>query len=451
MPPKPPFPPRGAGENSPERKIAASGLIEETSDADSPVGEDCNSTAWPISSEGKIGPPPPNTAGGRFPLAKCSTRRSYPKMSDTYSSETGEKICHAIAAGQSLRAVCRELRIEKSRVIGWLENNSCKEFADQYARARRKAAGRSGENLDGTRLKASSIALDLEANSVAGRSEERDRVGQLLSEEIDRIRRETRRGTPREPKPEGAGGESTAADSFPLISSIRGIIKRWRHTRAEAAAKRSELEQLFESFLHETEPPSPQAPKHPKAALYRHAWKRAAVLEIIYQQKADQSLAIQFRDFQQLASSRYYKVAPDGPFGKVKLVMGEKAAARLLEFEIQRLSPIKGKQASPLACIYAGICEQGRVYVGQTVGAPEARWVQHRFGRTGPFKGEQQYVEWKVVEGAIDPAKLDERESYYIGFYAADTEGYNATRGNDWRAYERGQAERDRLSLIRKS
>ncbi len=52
---------------------------------------------------------------------------------------------------------------------------------------------------------------------------------------------------------------------------------------------------------------------------------------------------------------------------------------------------------------------------------------------------------WKVIEGGIDPAKLDERESYYIGLYNANTEGYNDTSGNDRKAYERGQAERSRL------
>ncbi len=55
---------------------------------------------------------------------------------------------------------------------------------------------------------------------------------------------------------------------------------------------------------------------------------------------------------------------------------------------------------------------------------------------------------WKVVEGGIDPAELDERESYYIGLYNANKEGYNDTMGNDWKAYERGQAERNRLNSL---
>jgi hypothetical protein len=116
---------------------------------------------------------------------------------------------------------------------------------------------------------------------------------------------------------------------------------------------------------------------------------------------------------------------------------------RLLEIEMQRLFPSRENQrARPLACIYIGRCEQGRAYVGQTVGAPESRWVQHRFGGTGPFKKGEQYVRWEVIEGSIDPAKLDELESYYIGFFDANKNGYNDTQGNDWRAYQRGQADR---------
>ena len=156
----------------------------------------------------------------------------------------------------------------------------------------------------------------------------------------------------------------------------------------------------------------PQGSKHPKAALYRHAWKRAAILGIIYQRRSDQALTTQFQEFEKLASKRYFEVAPDGLYGKARLVMGEKTGTRLLEVEEERLFPIKGKQPRirPLACIYIGICEQGRVYVGQTVGPPESRWVQHRFGGTGPFKKGGRYIAWKVVEGGIDPAKLAERE-----------------------------------------
>ena len=58
-----------------------------------------------------------------------------------------------------------------------------------------------------------------------------------------------------------------------------GFIHRWRAARAESAAKRADLQRRFDAFLLETEPFVPKSP-HPKAALYRHAWKRAAVLGI---------------------------------------------------------------------------------------------------------------------------------------------------------------------------
>ena len=229
---------------------------------------------------------------------------------------------------------------------------------------------------------------------------------------------------------------------------IAGLFKRWREAKAEAAAERARLQSLFESFLRETQPLVPRAPKHREAALYRHAWKRAAVLEVLHQRRSDQSRTSLFREFQQLAAERYYRVAPVGPYGPITLRMETKAATRLLEVEIQRLSPTRRKQllARPLACIYIGKCEEGRVYVGQTTEAPERRWIQHRAEGTGPFKKGAQYVDWKVVEGAVAPAKLNERESYCIGLYDACDKGYNDTRGNDWKAYERGQADRPRHS-----
>ena len=229
---------------------------------------------------------------------------------------------------------------------------------------------------------------------------------------------------------------------------IAGAFKRWREARAEAAKKRAALENLFKSFLRETEPLVPQGSKHPRAALYRHAWKRAAILGIIYQQRTDQSHIALYREFEKLAGERYFEVAPIGPYGKAPLVMASKTGARLLEVEKQRLFPSEGnsRRTHPLASIYIGTCDKGRVYVGQTVGSPESRWVQHRFAGTGPFKNGQLYVKWEVVEGEIDPAKLNERESYWIGFYCADMDGYNGNKGNDRKAYDLGLTERDRFN-----
>jgi hypothetical protein len=238
-------------------------------------------------------------------------------------------------------------------------------------------------------------------------------------------------------------GNAAAQPRKGLLGTAVGLLNRWRADRAEAAAKRADILGRFEAFVTETKPIVEES-KHPKAALYRHAWKRASVLGIIYQRMADSERAGHFREFEKLAAERYFEVAPETLYGKAPLRMGAKTATRLLEIEMQRLFPRQEKQrARPLACIYIGTCSEGRVYVGQTVAAPESRWVQHRFGGTGPFKQGVQYVEWRVIEGGIDPAKLDERESYYIGLFDAHKNGYNETQGNDWRAYQRGLADRN--------
>jgi predicted GIY-YIG superfamily endonuclease len=230
-----------------------------------------------------------------------------------------------------------------------------------------------------------------------------------------------------------------------------GFFRRWRDAiakaaaeradaRAKAAAERADLQRRFEDFLSETEPFVSES-AHPKAALYRHAWKRAAVLGTIYQN--DPVRVAHYQQLEKLAGEQYFKVAPETVYGKAPLRMSGKTGTRLLEMEMQRLFPRREKQvARPLACIYIGTCNQGRVYVGQTVDMPESRWLQHRHNRTGPFKKGEPYVRWEVIEGGINPTKLNERESYYIGLYNAHKNGYNETQGNDWRAYQRGVEDR---------
>jgi predicted GIY-YIG superfamily endonuclease len=171
-------------------------------------------------------------------------------------------------------------------------------------------------------------------------------------------------------------------------------------------------------------------------------------LGVIYRQQSDPARVAHYQQLKELAVEQYFKVAPETLYGKAPLRMGEKMGMRLWEIEMQRLFPTREKQrARPLACIYIGRCDQGRVYVGQTVGAPESRWLQHRSDGTGPFKKGEQYVRWEVVEGGIDLGKLDERESYYIGFYDAYKSGLNETKGNNWRAYERGIQDRSELKF----
>lgn len=225
---------------------------------------------------------------------------------------------------------------------------------------------------------------------------------------------------------------------------ILDFFKRLREAKAMDAALRSRYEIAFEGFLKETHPfVPPRATKHKEAALYRHAWKRACVLEILAQRMNDPPRIDLYREFQQIAVERYYSVAPDGPYGTVQLRMEAKASARLLKAEIERLLPARKLQANPpeLACVYIGKCEKGLVYVGQTTQPPEFRWVQHRSERTGPFKQGANYVTWEVLVGPVPASQLNEQESYFIGLYDAFENGHNDTRGNDWQAYERGRME----------
>lgn len=287
---------------------------------------------------------------------------------------------------------------------------------------------------------------------------------------------------------------------FERLNEVLGDTNR----KQRAAARRS-LEAKFEAFLAETQPLVPIAQKHPQAALYRHAWKRAKVLQLICQgvpdpkrvavfseladltavervaamagtkqaavfskladpatkyhyetvlQLVDQCVpdperATVFSELAYLAAKHYDEVAPDGPYGKVPLQMEPKAVARLLQKEIRRLRPLEPAPPRPLSCIYIGTDEHGKVYIGQTLDAPERRHMQHRSDHTGPFKNGATHISWRVIP--VREEVLDERESYYIGLYDACNNGYNENQGNVRQAYDRGCADRRAGKLPRKS
>lgn len=227
------------------------------------------------------------------------------------------------------------------------------------------------------------------------------------------------------------------------------FIQAWRERRAEAEAEHRQLERLFLEFVEETRPLAPKAKKHSEAALYRHAWKRAVVLEVMYQEQSDDKHASLYRKFQEIAGDQYYPVAPSTRYGQARLKLESPAGRRLLELEKKRLLPRsersqkrRRKPGAPKACVYVGRDTDGKVYVGQTQEARELRWLQHRTEGTGPFKDGDPDIDWKVLEGDVPLAKLDEVESYYIGQLNALEDGYNENRGNDSEAYDRGCAER---------
>jgi hypothetical protein len=222
------------------------------------------------------------------------------------------------------------------------------------------------------------------------------------------------------------------------------IFQRWQERRAKAKADKAALAKRVQVFLDETKPLVPKSKSsHTEALLYRHAWRRAFAIASLYEAKGQKHKYEEYRAMALELSEKYKAVAPETLYGKVKLSPGGEAFERILQFELQRLFPeALPAESRPLACIYIGTCDQGRIYIGQTVGAPELRWAQHRMANSGPFKDGEKYVTWAVLEKEVEQSKLNEREAYYIGFYDADRSGYNETSGNDWAAYKRGQADR---------
>ena len=233
-----------------------------------------------------------------------------------------------------------------------------------------------------------------------------------------------------------------------------------KERRVAANAKRVARHEFLKSFVDQTRPLVPRASVHPDAALYRHVWKRAVVLKAMCEANSQEpavegltkmaELGEMWSDVANVAAQRYYACAPETLYGKRKLELSPDGFARVLDDEkkyglLKHLwEPKRTGEPRPYACIYMGTCEKGFVYVGQTVGPLEVRAYQHRQEGTGPFKNGEQYVTWSVVEGRVDPTKLDELEAYYIGFYDSHKSGYNDTRGNDQPAYLRGQSDRQK-------
>lgn len=114
---------------------------------------------------------------------------------------------------------------------------------------------------------------------------------------------------------------------------IKTWMDNWKRKQAERAAEQKRLDDLFEKFLAETEPLTPKASKHPQAALFRHAWKRATVLSFLYDKLSDSKKCELYKKFTEIAAKRYFKVAPENMYGKVALKMTPEAANKLLAQE----------------------------------------------------------------------------------------------------------------------
>lgn len=231
---------------------------------------------------------------------------------------------------------------------------------------------------------------------------------------------------------------------------IRAFINSWKNKRIERAIERKRLNDLFQKFLVETQPLVPKAPRYPEAAFLRYAWKRAAILSYLFKDIPNSEKGYLYSNFAKIAAKKYYRIAPENAYGKVQLKIEPDAAQKLLEKEKELLFPqkVSPTPSRDLACIYLGTDDHDKCYVGQTLGAPEFRWVQHRAGNTGPLKKGATYVAWKILERNVDPYDLNRRESYYIGLYNSVANGYNDTRGNDSVAYEKGLSENCSLAVV---
>lgn len=224
---------------------------------------------------------------------------------------------------------------------------------------------------------------------------------------------------------------------------FRKYFEERKKKKAEEAEAERRLKELFDAFVEETKPYTPHAAKHPKAALFRMAWKRSVALARIYDVEGDEEKASLHKSFGKLATTWHYVHAPIGPYGKPKLEMSAKAINKLIDQELARLRP-STPQYRPLACIYLGTDPDTNYrYVGQTVDAPERRWKEHRTSNSGPFKNGARYARWDVIAPQVEAEDLNYWESYYIGYFDSYECGYNDNRGNDRGAYDLGCSDRE--------
>jgi hypothetical protein len=119
---------------------------------------------------------------------------------------------------------------------------------------------------------------------------------------------------------------------------VKSLIENWKKKRTERAEEQKRINDLFERFLLETKPLTPKASKHPQAALYRHAWKRSVALILLFKDSKNPESEILYKKFADIAAKRYDEIAPDGPYGKVRLKMTPEAVPKLMKKEAQNIS-----------------------------------------------------------------------------------------------------------------
>jgi len=193
----------------------------------------------------------------------------------------------------------------------------------------------------------------------------------------------------------------------------------------------------FAQFLRESRPTCPRDKGYPDATLFRHVWRRAVVLQVHLAETDEEKQLLE--RIQEIAARNYFACAPDNAYGKVKLAITPNQILKYLKRERSKPGDKRRWDTKKFPCIYLGITEDQRMYVGKTVKEPEIRWVQHRKMATGPFKNGVDYAEWKIIRGNLPAKELDFWESYYIGYFNTYERGYNESPGNDTSAYGQGK------------
>lgn len=128
------------------------------------------------------------------------------------------------------------------------------------------------------------------------------------------------------------------------------------------------------------------------------------------------------------------------------------------------------KKNDGLGCIYIHTSlDTGKRYVGQTIGCPDERWLEHQsdakngseraFHQAIRKYGADRFISRVVEDGIPKGNQLDEREKYYIALWnTIAPNGYNMTSGGasgsrwwEFLTEEEKQIFRDQMSQISRS
>ena len=203
-------------------------------------------------------------------------------------------------------------------------------------------------------------------------------------------------------------------------------------------------EDKFESFVKESNKSINKQDAKTEAGKYRHAHRRALALFWLSKKANEDENMFLYFIWVSMTIRAYNSHAPSNAYGKIELNTSNNQILQYVKKEQQALSRNDAVNVNkPIACIYMGEDEEtGKKYIGQTVNAPEKRWVEHREAMTGPHKGGCKYPKWSTLRGEVPTSELDYYESFYIGFYDTLNRGFNENKGNDSDAYDEGVSER---------